>query len=553
MGEKSIHPQDSLENFGKKPDETREAKETIAATIHVTFRVESDELKGTIAQDDSSKPRRKIVFVDGYRSERASAYRGTLPKDAETWVCDVVRDTRPENVHKGALMVRPTQKLEGESSVPTGDLEAWIQKKGTSHPESWVPTLGTYLSKEGLSGAKVLIGGNRLYAVKGERAMEGRPTYFESSMGGSSPYKWVFWEIHDVVDGTPKEVLRIVGPRVAKEAEEKRLRDEAKTARIEIGHRTRPELDPKLNLLSDRLRAIGLPEITFGEEGFSHPILVFREYTDSNFQKAEADVAAAEKKYAELMIFEKGVAELIPRIEALGLKHQTNKSYNEFSVHEVGPPQARGSRYRDTTPRYSGRFSRNAEDLEKLRVIVEQKELAAAEAKAKADAEAEAKAEQARREAEAAAAGLPSDVRLMPQLQGQRDANIWVIRPDGTLREKDSDRPWSWRQVLPGELVLQWAKDTTASPHRFEKFYEPPKLTPEQLDAVAAIQADLAAKYDGQAGMSGRVSPPVGKGWDFAPPAAPAAATESSITGAISQEDMAAKLAALQERFKKKK
>ena len=135
MGEKSIHPQDSLENFGKKPDETREAKETIAATIHVTFRVESDELKGTIAQDDSSKPRRKIVFVDGYRSERASAYRGTLPKDAETWVCDVVRDTRPENVHKGALMVRPTQKLEGESSVPTGYLEALIQKKGTSHPE----------------------------------------------------------------------------------------------------------------------------------------------------------------------------------------------------------------------------------------------------------------------------------------------------------------------------------------------------------------------------------------------------------------------------------
>ena len=215
------------------------------------------------------------------------------------------------------------------------------------------------------------------------------------------------------------------------------------------------------------------------------------------------------------MIFEKGVAELIPRIEALGLKHQTNKSYNEFSVHEVGPPQARGSRYRDTTPRYSGRFSRNAEDLEKLRVIVEQKELAAAEAKAKADAEAEAKAEQARREAEAAAAGLPSDVRLMPQLQGQRDANIWVIRPDGTLREKDSDRPWSWRQVLPGELVLQWAKDTTASPHRFEKFYEPPKLTPEQLDAVAAIQADLAAKYDGQPECPA-VSPPVGKGWDFA-------------------------------------
>ena len=45
MGEKSIHPQDSLENF-EKPDETREAKETIAATIHVTFRVESDRTEG---------------------------------------------------------------------------------------------------------------------------------------------------------------------------------------------------------------------------------------------------------------------------------------------------------------------------------------------------------------------------------------------------------------------------------------------------------------------------------------------------------------------------
>lgn len=68
------------------------------------------ELRGEIVWGASDDVPRKIVFLDGYRAERAGSYRGTLPGNGEEWICNFVRDTQPDNARKGAFIVRLAEK-----------------------------------------------------------------------------------------------------------------------------------------------------------------------------------------------------------------------------------------------------------------------------------------------------------------------------------------------------------------------------------------------------------------------------------------------------------
>lgn len=68
------------------------------------------ELRGEIVWGVSDDAPRKIIFLDGYRAERAGSYRGTLPGNGEEWICSFVRDTQPDTARKGAFIVRLAEK-----------------------------------------------------------------------------------------------------------------------------------------------------------------------------------------------------------------------------------------------------------------------------------------------------------------------------------------------------------------------------------------------------------------------------------------------------------
>jgi len=62
-------------------------------------------------ENPGKTPRRKIVFVFGYRPEKLENWQGALPKDGEEWTCEVIKDTTPEDPWRGALVVKLVTNL----------------------------------------------------------------------------------------------------------------------------------------------------------------------------------------------------------------------------------------------------------------------------------------------------------------------------------------------------------------------------------------------------------------------------------------------------------
>lgn len=101
--------------------------------------------------------------------------------------------------------------------------------------------------------------------------------------------------------------------------------------------------------------------------------------------------------------------------------------------------------------------------------------------------------------------------------------NGWVIRPDGTLRDRDSDDvrrhksdgTYCWRMVEADELALVWRKAYTAAPHEFVVAKLPVGgCTAEQLCVVATLEAEIHLRFGGTTGLaSGIPSPGIGQGW----------------------------------------
>lgn len=92
----------------------------------------------------------------------------------------------------------------------------------------------------------------------------------------------------------------------------------------------------------------------------------------------------------------------------------------------------------------------------------------------------------------------------------------YVLRPDGTRRSLPVGEQ-VWPIIAADELALVHEKDSNAAPHQFAAY--PPKtpVSPEQIAAVHALEQAIAAEWDGRRGFSsGKVSPPVGKGWNIA-------------------------------------
>ena len=129
--------------------------------------------------------------------------------------------------------------------------------------------------------------------------------------------------------------------------------------------------------------------------------------------------------------------------------------------------------------------------------------------------------EKLEREAEAKTAGLPSDIRMWKDVGGRTGCSRgYVIRPNGTLRERDRlhgidsrraaryDEGFEvWNQILPGELAILWTKECTAAEHVFIVEYRPETITEAQLECIEELQAKITEYWEGTN------SPSVGEGW----------------------------------------
>ena len=80
-------------------------------TVQVVFSGKSPEISGKVMFDPAK--RGKIVFISGLK-QNFQTWRDPLPHDKEEWICEVLKDTLPENPRKGALLIRLVKKAEAK-------------------------------------------------------------------------------------------------------------------------------------------------------------------------------------------------------------------------------------------------------------------------------------------------------------------------------------------------------------------------------------------------------------------------------------------------------
>ena len=206
-------------------------------------------------------------------------------------------------------------------------------------------------------------------------------------------------------------------------------------------------------------------------------------YTDESFGSVEAKVVemearlvARDRRQAELAEKSADFRALLLRVEALGL----TLSFGDEKVNWEG-----GS--------YYGGFTYTQEGLNSFEAdLIRKEEEKAEEERAEAVAKAKALAE-----AEAATLGLPADVTIWRRMGGVNNrGNGWVIRPDGTERQADSEPGQGnlvWKQILPGELVLRYHQADRYDIAHCEVVHRPEAVTREQLIAAKQIEEDMEA------------------------------------------------------------
>lgn len=288
-------------------------------------------------------------------------------------------------------------------------------------------------------------------------------------------------------------------------------------------------LGARLERVNARLTTLGRETAELGEVSFkwSWQMLLYTEENvarvERHVEQVEAEAAEKERKLQMREAFQPKFQVHMVRAEALNLTVE----FGDESVRLGGEWQG----YFYSEDGLAGFVAKLAQN-EKERL----------EARLKAEAEVRYQELKAKGEA----AGLPQDVKIWKRTGSATNAgNGWVIGSNGMDREPTSmynseprrlqrygEGYMVWEQILPGEVVLRWAKAYTAADHEFEVVHMPTEgLTPAQLGRIAEIEAELAQQWDGRTGMSsGDPSPSTGNGWGLAPkpelkPAQPAAPT----------------------------
>lgn len=282
-------------------------------------------------------------------------------------------------------------------------------------------------------------------------------------------------------------------------------------------------LGTRLDAVNVRLTMIGHTDlIKLGEVSFRWNTISMWEigYSEDKIRWVEEKVTQLENEKAEQKrkrlareAFQQKFEAFKPRIEALGITIE----FTNDNVRLAGD--------------YYG-YLYSDDGLLKFVADLDRREREAAEAKAKADAEIAYQ----QRKTEAVTLGLPTDIRIWCRRGGRTNAGDgWVIGPNGQDRgntawynprpRHTSEGDKIWEQILKGEVVLQWAKGSSAAPHEFTVVHMPAEgLTEAQLERIREIQDELEREWEGARGLaSGLPSPSIGDGWGLIPAVIPVA------------------------------
>jgi hypothetical protein len=306
--------------------------------------------------------------------------------------------------------------------------------------------------------------------------------------------------------------------KAEREAREKAEREAASKSAKEAG------LGARLEAANARLTALGRETVELGDVSFKWG-WQSQLYTEENVARIERQIEQMEREAAEKERkrqvreqFQPQFETFQQRVEALGLSLGFSDDYARLSKDGYGTGES--------FPYSDDGLVRFGEHLERLEAEAIEKRR-----------QVEALAEYNKAKAEAAELGLPQNVEIWTRTGGRTNAgNGWVIGPDG--QDRDPTSMWNhnprrlqrygegymvWEQILPGEVVLQWSKATSAAPHEFEVIHLPAEgLTEAQLERIREIQDELEADWEGARGLaSGEPSPPVGEGWGLLPQSSP--------------------------------
>lgn len=356
---------------------------------------------------------------------------------------------------------------------------------------------------------------NGMKLDRGRRVQWEKDEYFEN------------WQIaKDTFFGNDSEALKLRKEAIAKEKESIRLANEQKSAEVRQAHQKEvDEYNEKYRLFKGETK----------EEYYKHPVFedcYIKWYTtpvwyteeelrevkwriDTRIQEQKEEIEAAEKsKMWQEKISAKlneqpkdGKKSLAERTADLG--YRFSYFQNNLGIYESGKC-IEVIWYSDEAAFLINQF-------------VTQKEL---ELQTAQEAERQ-RLEYEKEKNEAKKLGLPSDIRVWYRVgAGTNCGDAWVIKPDGSFREptkfeavkRYGDGYKNWEQVLPGEVVLSWAKGCATAEHEFEVIYMPKEgLTAAQKEAVLKIEEDIQNEWKDRRGLSSGIpSPDVGMGWNIA-------------------------------------
>ena len=331
-------------------------------------------------------------------------------------------------------------------------------------------------------------------------------------------------------------------------------------------------LGDRLEALQPRLAALRVnnPSSSYGMEldeayfslGWSKKL-----YTEENVAQVERNIDYWEEQSVERLRKQQARDQFQPQFEAFASRVEALGLTLDFGTDRV---ECHLSYAEGDRSFYRNFFEYNEEGLQTFGDTLPRMEEAVAQEAEEARLEAEAEAAYQQQKVKAVSMGLPQNIRIWKRTGGATGCSMgWVITPDGLDRERDgleNDNPRRaarydegylvWRQILPGEVVLEWAKAYTAADHEFEVVHLPEEgLTEAQLERVAEIQQELQDTWAGRTGLSsGNPSPPVGRGWglgDFVTPVFDPEVVYSTDSDEEDTEpvDMDEALAKLQGRF----
>jgi len=258
----------------------------------------------------------------------------------------------------------------------------------------------------------------------------------------------------------------------------------------------------------------------------------------ANRTTRDAQAAAIRQQQQALLGASSSLAEQLEALKAeaapwMSLERDYSSSYYSGEQFKAWQPSIYGDLTQESLQKAKAEFAQKLNELE--RDWFKAKDARAEQRYAEAIAEANVlEAKRLEEEAEALRAdalafGCPSDVRIWRRRGGRTNAGDgWVIRPDGTEREPDrmecprprypSEGTQVWHQILPGEIVLKWSKDSSAAPHDFEVLYRQGELTAAQLHTVELLQGEIDQDWETARGLaSGILSPGIGDGWGLLP------------------------------------